>query len=181
MFLTSVGSKAYHTLRALVQPAKPSEKTFADCVKALQKHFSPKPSEIVQRYRFYTCTQQMSENIAQFVANLRRLSNGCNFQDLNTMLRDRLVVGVKDATIQRKLLSESELTFSKAYNLATAMELAPKDLEDIRKIATPVDPPAPTVNEMGTAKTKVSSSNQKAQGSSTQKCWRCGGKNCENT
>ncbi|KAJ8048933.1 hypothetical protein HOLleu_01448 [Holothuria leucospilota] len=56
------------------------------------------------------------------------------------------------------------------------MELTQKDLEDIRKIATPVYPPAPTVNKMRTAKTKVSSSNQKAQGSSTQKCWRCGGK-----
>lgn len=120
--LTSVGSKGYHTLRALVQPANPSEKSFADCVKALQAHFSPKPSEIVQDYRFDTCTQQKGENIAQFVANLRRLSDGCNFQDLNTMLQDRLVDGVKDATIQWKLLSESAMTFSKAYNVDKTME-----------------------------------------------------------
>lgn len=70
IFLTSVGSKGYHVLRSLLQPHKPTEKTYKDCKSALAEHYEPKPTEIVQRYRFYNCTQN-SQTIPQFVANLR--------------------------------------------------------------------------------------------------------------
>ena len=99
VFLTNLGSKNYHTLRALVQPKKPTEKTYAECKQVLKAHFSPKPTEIVQRYRFYTCSQKADETIPQFVANLSQLSEGCNFKELDNMLRDRLVVGCCDTTI----------------------------------------------------------------------------------
>ena len=188
ILLTSVGSKAYHTLRALVQPSKPNEKTYTECVSALKTHFSPKPTEIVQRYRFYTCSQQASETIAQFVAKLRQLSDGCNFKELDNMLRDRLVVGVRNASIQRKLLSESSLTFTKAYQTALAMEMAQRDVENIRQIGTP------TTSEQSQNVNKVnykmpSQGKPKSQQPSQQqcsfdkdaKCWRCGGKHMPHT
>jgi len=45
------------------------------------------------------------------------------------MLRDRLVCGVNDSRIQRRLLAELELTFKKAYELAQAIEMADKDMK----------------------------------------------------
>ncbi|XP_003369139.1 conserved hypothetical protein [Trichinella spiralis] len=36
--------------------------------------------------------QQPGETVAEFIADLRRLAQGCNFVDLETMLRDRLYV-----------------------------------------------------------------------------------------
>lgn len=184
VFLTSIGSKAYHTLRALVQPAKPSDKTYAECVKALKTHFLPKPTEIVQRYRFYSCSQQPGESLAQFVAKLWQLSEGCNFRELDNMLRDRLVVGVKDASIQKKLLSETALTFAKAFSMATAMEMAQKDVESIKQIGTPSTVAENTVHKVGYRKPQSKQpENQQSRASaaassktSDKKCWRCGGK-----
>ena len=97
VFVTSIGTKGYH-----LQPNKPADKTFAECIAVLTKHYSIKPSEIVLRYRFYTRCQKEGESIPQFVAGLRQLSEGCNFQELDNtcMLRDRLVVGCKVASIQ---------------------------------------------------------------------------------
>ena len=43
------------------------------------------------------------------------------------MLRDRLVCGVNDERIQRRLLAESQLEFKKTMELATAMETADKN------------------------------------------------------
>ena len=121
VLLTSLGSKGYHTLRALLQPHKPTEKSYKECVDLLKGHYAPKPSEIVLRYRFYTRTQKPDETVPQFIAGLRQLSENCNFAELNNMLRDRLVVGCRETAIQRKLLSDTSLTFGKAVNIATAM------------------------------------------------------------
>ena len=94
VLVTSIGGKAYHQLRALVQPNKPSDKSYAECKAALKGHYSPQKSEIIQRYKFNTYSQRTGASISQFVANLRQLSEGCNFTDLKNMLRDRLVLGV---------------------------------------------------------------------------------------
>ena len=182
IFLTNLGSKSYHTLHALLQPEKPTEKTYGECKKALAEHFAPKPTEIFQRYRFYTLVQKKDETIPEFVAKLRQLSDGCKFKELDNMLRDRLVVGCRDTTIQRKLLSESELTFEKALNIARAMEIADKDVENLRSIGKLSD--AETPDELHKIRLQKPKTSQKQNPGSTQaevnakkRCWRCGSAN----
>ena len=47
----------------------------------------------------------------------------CNFgNNLNDTLRHRFVCGLREETTQRKLLSTVDLTFTKAIEIATAME-----------------------------------------------------------
>ena len=57
----------------------------------------------------------------------------CEFNDqLEKMLRDRLVCGVNDERIKRRLLAESQLEFKKAMELATAMETADRNTRDLK-------------------------------------------------
>ena len=69
--------------------------------------------------------------MADFVAELRRLSEYCGFQDLEDMLRDRLVCGFRDARIQKKLLAEMGLTFKKAFETAQAVETAENQAREL--------------------------------------------------
>lgn len=58
------------------------------------------------------------ENVSKYLAELRKLAQDCNFGDsLMMMLRDRLVCGINDDRIQRRLLWEDRLTFERALNL----------------------------------------------------------------
>ncbi|KAL1418535.1 hypothetical protein MTO96_005662 [Rhipicephalus appendiculatus] len=60
-------------------------------------------------------TQQPGESIADFVADLRRLSEHCEFGvSLENLLRDLFVCGVRDEALQRRLLVEAALDFKKA-------------------------------------------------------------------
>lgn len=94
---------------------KPKDKTYKDLVQLLEKHYHPKPSEIVQWYKFDSRTRKPEESVLDYVAELRRLAQDCNYGDkLQQMLRDRLVCGIEDECIQRRLLSEADLTFEKA-------------------------------------------------------------------
>ena len=94
----------------------------------------PKPSTIVQRFKFNTRTQQPGETIAMFLAELRHLTEHCEFgATLDEMLRDRLVCGVHDIRIQRRLLAEPKLALKRALDLALAIEAADKDASEIQK------------------------------------------------
>ena len=64
-----------------------------------------------------------------FLAELRHLSEPGEFGiTLDEMLRDRLVCGVRDIRIQRRLLAEPKLTLNWALDLAlVATTTTPKD------------------------------------------------------
>ncbi|XP_038590459.1 uncharacterized protein K02A2.6-like [Micropterus salmoides] len=133
ILLSAVGSQTYSLMRNLVSPAKPGDKTFDDLVQLLKNHFNPKPSEIVQRFKFNSRNRKLGETVMEYVALLRKLAQDCNYGDkLSEMLRDRLVCGIGDDRIQQRLLSQPDLTFDKALKLAQAIETASKDVKDLQ-------------------------------------------------
>ena len=133
IFLSSVGASTYSLLRSLVAPAKPGEKTFTELITALSNHFQPAPSPIVERFKFHSRVRKPGESVADFVAELRRLSEHCKFgTTLNDMIRDRLVCGIKDDALQKRLLAEPELTYEKALKLARCHETATQNVQDLK-------------------------------------------------
>ena len=78
-------------------------------------HYSPKPLIIAERFRFHKRNQEEGESISQFVAVLKQLSEHCEFEHfLNDTIRDRLVCGMRSGAIQKRLLTESNLTLQNA-------------------------------------------------------------------
>lgn len=137
ILLSVCGAAAYQLIRNLVAPAKPTDKSFADIVKLVQDHYTPPPSVTVQRFKFHSRSQKEGESIAEFVAELRRLSEHCQFEaTLDDMLRDRLVCGVRDVRIQRRLLAEADLSFKKSFELSQAAEVAEQSAKDLQKPQT---------------------------------------------
>ena len=67
----------YQLIRNLVAPAKPVDKSFRELVTLVKYHHTPPPSVTVQRFNFNSRSQKDGETVAQFVAELRRLSEHC--------------------------------------------------------------------------------------------------------
>ena len=64
-----------------------------------------------------------------YLSELRALAQWCKFGDtLDDMLRDRLVCGVNEETIQRRLLAEARLTLKKALEIAQGLEAAARNV-----------------------------------------------------
>ena len=84
----------------------------------LSEHFTPAPSEIVERFQFHTRFRKPGESVTAFVSELCSIAKSCNFGDtLETMLRDRIVCGINDSIIQHRLLAEKGLSFKTALIL----------------------------------------------------------------
>jgi hypothetical protein len=165
VLLSVCGAATYQLIRNLLAPTKPSSKTYKQLVKLVQDHINPRPSIIVERFSFHTRRQREGESINDFVADLRKCSEHCKFGNtLDDMLRDRLVCGVRNTQLQRRLLAEQDLTFQKALSTCQASEAAERDTKSIQAAG----------QTQGTD-CKVLAVNQKRT-SSMQPCYRCGGK-----
>ena len=133
ILLSSIGAPIYALLSDLLAPASPGDKSLDDISAALRTHFEPKRSVITERFHFHKRDQAAGESIADFDAALRKLAVHCQFGDnLQETLRDRFVCGLRHEAIQRRLLSESTLTYSKALEVARGMECADKDTKSFK-------------------------------------------------
>ena len=88
--LSNIGAKTYGLLRSLVAPKAPKEKTLDDIKKLLKCHFEPTPSVIAEHYLFHHRDQASGETIAAFVADLRKLTTHCKFEDTTDFLQESL-------------------------------------------------------------------------------------------
>eukprot|EP00731_Ephydatia_muelleri_P012303 Em0006g1197a len=136
VFLSTCGASTYQLIRSLVAPSKPTDKALDELYGIVKEHLAPAPSSIMQRYTFNARSQKEGESGAEFVAELRRIAQHCEFGTvLEDLLRDRLVCGLRDDRAQRRLLAESKLTFAKAFEIAQASELAE---QGVRTLQPPV-------------------------------------------
>ena len=111
--------------------------------------------------------------MATFVAELRSLAEICNFgASLEAMLRDRVVCGINDSAIQRRLLAEVPLSFDKALKLAQGMETAAQNVKELQggtqSSSREVNKVTPQV------KGKNARSAPQFKGKSDHTCFRCG-------
>ena len=119
VLLSYCGPATFRLLRSLVLPVSLDEISFENLMKKMKEHREPQPSVIVRRFQFNTRKQQAGETVANYVAALRKAAEFCDYGDsLSEMLRDRLVCGITDTSVQKRLLAEKDLTLDKAVSLA---------------------------------------------------------------
>lgn len=133
VLLSVMGAKTYNLLRSLIAPDKPGEKSFTEITDVLKKHLNPKPLLIAERFRFHKRNQLQSESITEYIAELRKLTEHCEFgAGLSDALRDQLVCGMHNEGIQKRLLTEDKLTLARALEIAISMETATKDASELQ-------------------------------------------------
>ena len=115
------------------------------------------------------------------MAALRKLSEFCEFDTkLNDSLRDRLVCGLRSEQIQKKLLSETDLTLDKELETAVAMEIAARDAVELQAKHTGGVNKLKVEKKSKPVEPKVkSSAHFSSQRQSSSECYRCNGRGHE--
>ncbi|XP_075550253.1 uncharacterized protein LOC142583647 [Dermacentor variabilis] len=132
-----------HTIQVLagkVAPRKPNALTYEEVVEVLSEHYSPKRHEITESYKFFSRCQAEGEPVNEFLVDIRRIADNCNFGSaLDRMIRDRIVCGIRSGALQKQLLAQRELTLQDAEAMALAAEAADSDVKEmIGPATTPV-------------------------------------------
>ena len=89
------------------------------------------------------------------------------------MLRDRIVCGIRDKSVQCSLLKESKLTYDTALDTALAAESAKKDAQ---KLQDSTKAEGHSLGDMCRVEDKPSFQGNKSLQDGSKVCYRCGGK-----
>lgn len=188
VFLSVIGPETYKLLKNLISPQIPSGETYARLKEVLMAHYMPKPLVIAERFRFKRTVQKEGQTVNDYAVALRQSSADCDFGAfLNDALRDQFVSGLCSEATQLKLLSQENLTYQRALELALQMEMASKNTKEISGKVTETQQ-VHAVNEgksfprRGKGQFKKQFPKQERNGQNKQEdagqqaCYRCKGK-----
>ena len=88
-----------------------SRKKYNDVLAKFDAHFKVRKNIIFERARFNRRTQEEDESVKQFITSLYSLADNCEYCDMKEeLIRDRLVVGIKDIALSERLHIDEALT-----------------------------------------------------------------------
>jgi hypothetical protein len=117
-----MGSEADDIVQSL-GIAEGDQKKYDVVKKKLEDFFIIKRNVIFERAKFNLRSQQEGETVDVFITDLFNLAEHCNFGVLREeLIRDRIVVGIRDKALSEKLQLEADLTLEKAVNFARQKE-----------------------------------------------------------
>ena len=140
--LTCLGADALEIVDGLSFANDEERKDIDVVLEKLEVFCVGETNEIYERYQFSKREQESGESIDSYVAALRTLAKTCDYGTLlNSLIRDRIVVGIRDNGTRKRLLQEAKLTLNKCIDIcrsseATAAQLqAMGNQEDLKFVA----------------------------------------------
>ena len=117
MFLNSIGVDALKVYNGFVF-ADNEVRDIATIIRKFDTHIVGQVNETYERYIFNGRNQQDGEAFDDYLTDLRNLAKSCNFCAClrDSLLRDRIVMGIRSNEIRRKLLEIPELTLEQCIN-----------------------------------------------------------------
>ena len=106
-----------------------------DLNKVLEKfdeHFIPQRNVVHVRAQFHRRDQGREETVEEYVRALYELAEHADFPDKENCIRDRLVLGITDQELSKKLQLQADLTLKSAVTMARQHEAVKVQLEEQR-------------------------------------------------
>lgn len=122
MLIYSMGQKADDILQSFRLTAE-QEKKYQTVKEKFDGYFIQRRNPIFESAKFNMRKQGETEPVDNFITDLYTLAKQCEYNDLHDeMIRDRIVIGIRDNRLSEKMQMESDLTLEKAVSLARQSE-----------------------------------------------------------
>ena len=129
VLLACIGSAAHSVFRSFKFQNADDRSDISKIIEAFDRYCIGETNITYERYVFNQRVQQAGESIEDYVADLRKLAKTCQFEQLeDSLVRDRIVVGIRDETTRRRLLQQKKLTLADAIDVCKASEATSRRL-----------------------------------------------------
>ncbi|UYV77782.1 hypothetical protein LAZ67_15002242 [Cordylochernes scorpioides] len=137
LFMYLMGDRA-DDIFSTVKFEKEEEATKIESVlKAFDSHFYVRKNIIYERAKFNSRIQEDREPVDEFITSLCKLADSCEFEGLHEQLiRDRIVVGVRDKALSERMQLASELTLEMAVKMVRQQEAVRQQQVDLQRPST---------------------------------------------
>ena len=126
MFVSMIDDDALKVYNGFQFSTAEENRTVAEIIAEFDSYALGVSNETYERYMFNSRSQNSGETFESFLASVRLLIRSCNYCDqcAPSLLRDRIVLGIKDVNTQAALLKESKLDLQQAIDMCKAAENA---------------------------------------------------------
>ncbi|GFX95940.1 uncharacterized protein TNCV_2085201 [Trichonephila clavipes] len=125
------GRKAQKRVRGA--PKRKSKANFSEVLQKFEEYGSPRQNVVSERYKFFSCVQLEGQTIETYVTQLKTLVSTCEFAEQeNGLIRDRIVLEIKDSGLQERLLRENNLNIEKAIEIIRAAEASQEQIQNMK-------------------------------------------------
>lgn len=133
ILLNIVGEEAVEVFNTF-NLTEEQKKNYDIVVKKFEEFCIPKKNIVYERYLFYTRSQKDGESFDYFYTEIKKLVKTCEFgEQRDSMLRDRVVLGIRDKELQERMLRIRDLDLSKATDMCKAAELVKTQARDLQE------------------------------------------------
>ena len=130
--LTVIGNDAIDVFNTITWDAEGDDTKTEKVLQKFEEHCEPKENVSYERYKFFSRAHESGETIDQYVTVLRKLSETCEFGTLrNSLIKDRIVLGVSNCKTRERLLRVQELPLEKALDVVRSAEMTEKQLQEL--------------------------------------------------
>ena len=132
IFLTCLSNDAYDVFESL-QLDEEDSRDIEKVIQAFDTYCIGEINVTYERYVLNKRIQEENENFDAYLTAIRGLIKTCEYGNLEeSILRDRIVIGIRDDGTRKKLLQMRKLTLGSAVDLCRASEVACKQLREFR-------------------------------------------------
>jgi len=118
----SMGDRSEDILKSFALSEEDAKK-YETVIGKFNNYFGKRRNVIYDRARFNSRSQQEGESVEDFIYHVNALADHCGYGQLrDEMVRDRIVVGIRDAKLSQKLQMDAELSLEKATKLVRESE-----------------------------------------------------------
>ncbi|XP_035220342.1 uncharacterized protein LOC118193371 [Stegodyphus dumicola] len=133
LFLNAAGEEAVEVFNTL-NLSTGDQGNYEKVLERFEAFTTPRTNVVVERFLFNKRKQEEGELFDCFVTDLKKLVKSCEFgEQSDSVIRDRIVLGVSDASLQERMLRENNLSLEKAIELGKAAELSKARAQTLRE------------------------------------------------
>ena len=148
LLLHCIGEKTREVYNTFAFSSIEDSMKYNKVLEHFEAYFGPRKNITYSRLKFFTYRQEPGQTFDDYLTEIRKLSSNCNLFELReSLLRDMLIIGLNDTSLQERLLREPnldltktigtcrtlEMTRSHAHAIQNGNALAEFDLHEIRK------------------------------------------------
>jgi len=171
MFKHAIGDDGLKVIKTFSYADGEDSNNWRVVMKKMEKYRIGEVNEIYERYCFNKRDKLPTESVDSFVAEFKTLAKTCNFFNClrDILIRDRIVLGIKNEQTTKKLLRMKDLTLNRCIDVCGSEEVAEMQM---KSLSEPLD----NVNQMNskTKKLQASQSQSSPQVGKKISCKFCG-------
>lgn len=130
ILLNRVGDRALRIYNTFQFDPVTDNTKYTAIMDKFEEKFIPVKNVTYERHMFFSRKKKPEETYDEYITELRRLSDSCEFATLcDDLIRDQLIMGIEAVQIKDRLLREPMLTLKKAAEICRIAETTAKQIQ----------------------------------------------------